>query len=133
MPVELLALAGVVFIQFLLIMAQQAYNDVRKGLMWALSNREDQDLDETSLRLARALRNHVENTAIFAPLALAIVAIDGSTWWTQTGALVFLGARAAYAVLYGLGIPYVRSMAWMVGVIGYWIVGWPFVRAALGW
>ena len=36
----------------------------------------------------------------------------------RLGGQLFLWARAAYAVIYLIGIPYLRTLAWLVSVIG---------------
>ena len=37
---------------------------------------------------------------------------------TQLGGQLFFWARVAYAVIYLVGIPYLRTLAWLVSVIG---------------
>ena len=36
----------------------------------------------------------------------------------ETGAMIFFWARVAYAVIYLVGIPWLRTLAWVVSVIG---------------
>jgi len=43
---------------------------------------------------------------------------------TAMGALVFFWARLAYAVIYLLGIPWLRTAAWFVSVIGMVMIAW---------
>ena len=37
---------------------------------------------------------------------------------TAMGALIFFWARLIYAVIYLLGVPWLRTLAWVVSVIG---------------
>ena len=37
---------------------------------------------------------------------------------TQLGAQLFFWARLAYAVIYLIGIPYLRTLAWIVSAAG---------------
>jgi len=132
MSIELIAVVGNAIILFLLVFTQQLYNDFAKGPRWALSNRSDQEFDEHAKRMARTIANHIENTAIFVPLALAVLIAEVATEWTGIGAGMFLGARLVYAILYVVGVPWIRSLVWMVGVIGYLIVAWPLLGSILG-
>ena len=69
-------------------------------------------------RLMFAHDNAVENLVIFAPLVLILNALDYSTTWTALAAAVFFWARVAYFPVYLAGIRYLRTLIWMVGVIG---------------
>ena len=42
----------------------------------------------------------------------------GSTDATKLGAWLWLGGRVAYLPLYALGVPVVRSLAWIVSLVG---------------
>jgi uncharacterized MAPEG superfamily protein len=79
-------------------------------------------------RLARAQANFFETFPIF--IAAAILALTlGSTDGTRLGAWLWLGGRIAYLPLYALGIPIVRSVAWIVSVVGIVLVLAPALRA----
>ena len=131
MSMELWAVAFTSLLLLCLTITQQLVNDVKKGVKWALSNRDDQTHDATALRIGRAVANHRENAMVFAPLALAVVLADVTstvTWW---GAVLFMVARAGHAVTYGLGITGLRSGFWMLGVAGCVLTGWPLVSALI--
>ncbi len=66
-------------------------------------------------RMMRAHRNAVENLVIFAPLVLVLHAIGISTYATATASAVYFLARAAHFVIYTLGIPVLRTLAFAVG------------------
>jgi uncharacterized MAPEG superfamily protein len=55
---------------------------------------------------------------LFAPLIIIADIAGRDNGMTQLGAQLFFWARAAYAVLYLAGIPYVRTLAWLVSVVG---------------
>lgn len=126
---ELWAVAGLSALWLCLVFGQQLYNDKAKGAAWALSNRDDQDMSPTSLRLARATVNHVENAVMFAPVALVLVLAGLNTAVTGYAALVFLGLRAGHALTYALGITHIRSGFWIGGIVATVVTGWPLVRA----
>jgi uncharacterized MAPEG superfamily protein len=73
-------------------------------------------------RARRAHRNMIENMVLFAPL-LVIADIAGrDNGMTQLGAQLFFWARLAYAVIYLAGIPYLRTLAWLVSVVGLAVI-----------
>lgn len=69
-------------------------------------------------RLRRAEKNLFETLPIFAAALLtAHVASRGGslTWW---GAMLYFWARVVYLPLYAFGVPYIRSLVWVVSLIG---------------
>jgi len=69
-------------------------------------------------RAQRAHRNMLENLVLFAVLVLVSVVSQKTNGTTLLGAQLFLWARLAYAVIYLAGIPYLRTAAWLVSIIG---------------
>lgn len=65
-------------------------------------------------RAERALVNVGEAMILFLPLA--IMSMDNPA--AVTGAMVFVLSRVVYVPLYLLGVPYLRSCAWLGGLIG---------------
>ena len=59
---------------------------------------------------------------MFAPLVLAVVAVQQADHWSALGAQVFLYARAGYVVTYLVGIPYLRTLVWATGLVGTGLV-----------
>lgn len=88
------------------------------GLKVGLSNRELLP-DATPLggRAQRAAANSIEAVVLFTPLALAahLAGLDAET---LLGAQVFFLARVVYLPVYLLGVIYLRSLVWGVGVFG---------------
>jgi uncharacterized MAPEG superfamily protein len=60
----------------------------------------------------------LENLVLFAALVLVCAAANKTNATTLLGAQLFLWARLAYAVIYLAGVPYLRTAAWLVSVIG---------------
>jgi uncharacterized MAPEG superfamily protein len=80
-------------------------------------------------RARRAHLNMIENLVLFAALVL-ITAISGkANATTAMGAMIFFWARLAYAVIYPIGIPWLRTLAWFVGVIGMVMIAWVLLQA----
>jgi uncharacterized MAPEG superfamily protein len=69
-------------------------------------------------RAKRVVDNHREGLTIFAPLILAAAVSGVSTPVTILGAQLFFYSRLAHAVLYLLGTPWIRPLAWAVGLAG---------------
>jgi uncharacterized MAPEG superfamily protein len=88
-----------------------------RGLSGALANpsRSDKPHAPWASRLMFAHDNAVENLIIFAPLVLILNAIDYSSKWTVLACAVYFWSRLAHAIVYTLGIPVVRTLAFTVG------------------
>jgi len=67
-------------------------------------------------RLERAHQNAVESLVPFAALVLVAHQAGHSNEWTAMWAMVFFWARVAHAIVYWLGIAYVRTLAFAVGL-----------------
>ena len=68
-------------------------------------------------RLMFAHDNAVENLVIFAPLILILNEIDYSTKWTVYASAVYFWARVAHLIVYTLGLPVFRTLAFTVGFL----------------
>ena len=66
-------------------------------------------------RATRALHNYIENYVPFVAMDLALIATAHPS---SNGAILWVLARIAYLPVYLLGIVYVRTLAWVLGVIG---------------
>ena len=69
-------------------------------------------------RSERAARNSIEAAVFFVPLALVANAAGLDAEVLQ-GAKIAFWARIAYVPIYIAGIKYLRSLVWIIGVIGY--------------
>ncbi len=90
-----------------------------RGLMGAMANpsRDDKPQSAWAQRLYFAHTNAVENLMIFAPLVLILDNIGHSTPATATACAVYFWARLAHAVVYALGVPVLRTLAFAVGFV----------------
>jgi uncharacterized MAPEG superfamily protein len=102
-----------------------------RGLMGAMANpsRGDKPQSEWAQRLYFAHTNSVENLMIFAPLVLVLDALGHSTTSTVLACAVYFWARLAHAIVYALGIPVARTLAFAVGfgaqvVLALAVFGW---------
>ena len=73
-------------------------------------------------RLRRAQRNLFETLPLFAA-AVLIAHVAGRTGpLTVAGCWLYLVARIIYLPLYAAGIPYLRSLIWLVSLLGLVLV-----------
>jgi len=89
------------------------------GLPMLASNREAMPpLTGWAGRAQRAHRNMLESLVLFAALVLACVIAGKANSTTLLGAQVFFWARVAYALVYLIGVPWLRTGVWGVSVVG---------------
>lgn len=69
-------------------------------------------------RLKRALENLLETYPAFVALALALAVTGKTGGIAATGAWIWLAARIVYVPLYAFGVPAVRTLAWVVSIVG---------------
>ena len=125
MTTELWILVAAAALQWALIMAAATPRIIKNGLPWALGNRDREagvELPDWVHRLQRLSDNMQENLALFAILILVAHVSGSSNATSATGAFIFIGARIAHAGLYGVGIPYLRTLLWSVSVVGMFVV-----------
>ena len=68
-------------------------------------------------RMMRAHQNAVENLVIFAPLVLALQLAGIRSSLTVTACLVYFFARLTHYLVFTLGVPVVRILAFATGVV----------------
>lgn len=73
-------------------------------------------------RCNRAHLNAVESLAPFAVVVLIAYLIGAANETTALWAAIFFFARLAHAVVYWFGIPYVRTLAFAVGLIATLVI-----------
>jgi uncharacterized MAPEG superfamily protein len=69
-------------------------------------------------RAQRAHHNMLESLVLFAALVLIAVVTNKTNSATLLGAQIFVWARLVYALVYMAGIPWLRTLVWLVSVIG---------------
>jgi uncharacterized MAPEG superfamily protein len=89
------------------------------GLMKLVGNREDMPrLVGWVGRAERAHLNILQNLVLFAVLVLVAVLTNRTNGMTLLGAQLFFWGRIAYALIYLAGIQWLRTLSWLVSVIG---------------
>jgi uncharacterized MAPEG superfamily protein len=107
------ALTGLLWIPYIIDRAQV------RGLWASLDNPKPGDTPQSpwAMRLYFAHSNAVENLVVFAPLVLILDSLNISTWATVIACAAFFWARLAHAILYALGVPVLRTIAFLVGFL----------------
>jgi uncharacterized MAPEG superfamily protein len=90
-----------------------------RGLSGAMANpsRDDKPHAAWATRLMFAHDNAIENLVIFAPLVLILNDLDYSTKWTVYACAVYFWARLAHVIVYTLGVPVFRTLAFTVAFL----------------
>ena len=91
----------------------------KEGRQIGLGNRDNlKEATPMGGRAERAAKNSIEAAVFFVPLAL-IAHAAGLDAEVLLGAQIAFWARIAYVPIYIAGIKYLRSLVWIVGVVGY--------------
>ena len=119
MSMDLKYLLFSVLLTFVQVLIAAASANQAVGLNTLAGNREGMaELTGFAGRARRAHLNMIENMVLFAVLVLIAAVAGKANATTAMGALIFFWARLIYAVIYLIGIPWLRTLAWAVSVIG---------------
>ena len=98
------------------------------GLSTLAGNREGMpELKGWAGRATRAHRNMLENLVLFAVVVFAARLTNVSNAVTLLGAQLFFFGRIAHAILYIAGVPWLRTLAWLVSIVGIAMIFWQVV------
>ena len=93
------------------------------GLPKLAGNRDDMpEITGWAGRASRAHRNMLENLVLFAVLVLAAKTLNISNTSTVLGAQLFFFGRIAHAVIYLIGVPWLRTAAWALSIAGLLLI-----------
>ena len=85
------------------------------------------DLPAWVQRANRAHITLVESLPSFAALVLVAHATGSASGTTAMAAAVFFWARLVHAIVFFAGIPYVRTLAFAIGMIAQLIIFWEII------
>ncbi|SJM57841.1 Inner membrane protein [Brevundimonas diminuta 3F5N] len=90
------------------------------GLSWNAGARDKTPEAHSPVvgRLERAQANLFETLPLFIGAVLIAHVADRTGALTAWGAALYFWARVAYIPLYALGVPYIRSLVWLVSLAG---------------
>lgn len=119
MTPELMYLVWSAALTFVLVLIAVSAAILQVGLPKIAGNREGlPDMAGWAGRAARAHRNMLESLILFAILVLVAKAAGVSNASTLLGAQLFFWGRVAHAIIYIAGIPWLRTAAWAVSIVG---------------
>jgi uncharacterized MAPEG superfamily protein len=103
------------------------------GRAWNTGPRDEELPPPTPVvgRLARAQANFFETFPLLIAAVLIVEAAHLNNRWTALGAMIWLVARIVYVPLYALGVPIVRSLAWIAALAGIVMLLWPALVLAV--
>lgn len=130
MPIEITILAWGAVLLLVHIFAAGHVKTKQYGTTWNMGARDEAlpPLNPVAGRLTRAQANFQETLPFAIVALLGVVLADRTSEWTAIGGWVWLGARTAYLPTYGLGIPKVRTLVFLVSLVGLGMVIWPLLR-----
>lgn len=119
-PIEISILALSVLLLLLHILLHAMLSTGERGLSWNAGARDAPSPPPGRLtgRAGRALENFKETYPAFVAASLAVVVAERAGAWSAYGALLWFSARIVYLPLYLLGVPYLRSLAWLASMAG---------------
>lgn len=126
MTIELTMAAWALVLAFAQILLFDVARTGQYGLKWNMGPR---DADMPSLsplagRLKRAQDNLFETLPLFLAAVLIAHIADKNSALTALGSQIFLGARVVYVPLYAFAVTGLRSLVWIVSIIGLGMIVW---------
>src|SRR5688572_26280973 len=90
-----------------------------RGFWGTMANPSPRDTPQSpwAQRLYFAHTNAVDNLVVFAPLVLILDTMGRSTPTTEIACAVYFWARLVHAIVYALGLPVFRTLAFTVGFL----------------
>src|SRR5579862_5537372 len=119
MTKELMWLTLVVILTGLLWIPYILDRIIVRGVMGAMANpsRKDKPQSAWAQRLYFAHTNAVENLVVFATLVLILDSMGHSTESTVIACALYFWARLAHVIVYAMGVPVLRTLAFAVGFV----------------
>jgi len=120
MAIELKWLTWSIVLGLVYVLVAATLATQQRGLKWNAGNRDGdtRPLTGAAARAARANFNFLETFPFFAAAVLAVVLTKTNTPHTALGAELYFWARVAYLPIYIVGIPYLRTLVWVVSFWG---------------
>ena len=129
MPVELKILALGAVLLVIYIFTATRFKTAQYGRKWNVGAR-DESLPPPSPMTGRTMRaqaNFEETFPVAIVALLGVVLANRTSGMTALGGWIWLGARVVYLPLYAFGVPVVRTIVFVVSMIGLGMVIWPLL------
>jgi len=124
LSIELTVLAWTLVLAFVQILLFDIARTGQYGLKWNMSARDGATppLAPIAERLKRAQDNLFETLPIFIAAVLIAHVAGRESAQTALGAQIYLAGRLVYVPLYAFGVPVLRSVVWVVSIVGLGMV-----------
>lgn len=124
MTFELYCLAWASILGFAHIIIAGNARTIELGAKWNMGARDEKvkDLKPLTERLLRAQSNYFETFPLFASAVLIVAVSNTYSVYSYWGSLIYLSARIIYFPLYAFGIPVVRTIVWLISILGLLMV-----------
>ena len=120
MTLELKLAAWTLLLAFVQILLFDFVRTAQYGAKWNMGARDANmpPLSPIAERLKRAQYNLFETLPLFIGAVLIAHVAGRENPQTALGAQMYFWGRLAYVPLYAFGVPYVRSLVWVVSIFG---------------
>ena len=124
MTLELYCLAWAVVLGLAHIFIAGNARTVELGAKWNMGARDEktQDLKPLTGRLLRAQSNFFETFPLFASAVLIVAVSHTYSAYSYWGCIIYLVARIIYLPIYAFGIPVIRTIIWLISIVGLLLV-----------
>ena len=129
MPVELKILALGAVLLFVHIFTATRFKTAQYGRKWNVGARDEELSPPSPIagRVMRAQANFEETFPIAIVALLGVVLANRTSASTALGGWIWLGARIVYLPLYAAGIPVIRTIVFVISMVGLVMVLWPLL------
>jgi uncharacterized MAPEG superfamily protein len=129
MPVELKILALGAVLLVIYIFTATRFKTAQYGRKWNVGARDETLPPPTPMtgRMMRAQANFQETFPIAIVALLGVVLAGRTSALTALGGWIWLGARVVYLPLYAFGVPVIRTVVFVISMVGLGIVIWPLL------
>ncbi len=129
MTIELTLLAWTLVLALIQVLLPALLRSRETGIGYNASARDEPGAPVGTItgRLMRAQSNLFETLPVFAAAILIVHVVGREGTLTHWGAWLYLIARIVYVPLYAAGVPYVRSLVWVVSLAGILLVLVPII------
>ena len=119
MPIEMQLLVWAAILTLIQMLVAVAGAQSQVSLPVLAGNREGMPaLTGWAMRAQRAHVNMLESLVIFAIFVLVAYAAGRLNETTALGAQIFFWGRVGYALVYLIGVPWIRTLLWAVSMVG---------------
>ncbi len=129
MAIELKILALGALLLVVHIFTATRFKTAQYGRNWNIGARDEAlpPANPVTGRTMRAQANFEETFPIAIVALLGVVLANRTSELTALGGWIWLGARIVYLPLYAFGIPVIRTVVFVISMIGLGLVLWPLL------